>query len=262
MSRDAPIGVFDSGIGGLSVLRHIHVELGNENLIYLADTRFVPYGDKGDDFIRRRGARIVTAFRDLGAKAVVVACNTATAAAVDDLRARFTLPIIAMEPAVKPAAALTRSDVIAVLATAGTLGSERYAALKNRHGRHVRVIERACQEWVDLVERGQLADESTRATVRADLEPVLQAGADVLVLGCTHFPFLEPVLREFAGAGVTIVDPAPAVARQLRRRLSELDQLRQGPSGGVDCLYTGVEPPKVDSLPIAALCHGFDPIDL
>jgi glutamate racemase len=266
MSSEGPIGVFDSGVGGLSVLGHIRAELPDEHLIYLADTRYVPYGDKGEAFIRRRSAEIVAEFCDRGAKAIVVACNTATAAAVDHLRAGFRMPIIAMEPALKPAAALTRSDVIAVLATAGTLGSERYAALKDHHGRHVRVIERACHEWVELIEGGELSGAAVEAIVQADLEPLLRAGADVLVLGCTHFPFLEPVLRTLVDGRAEIIDPAPAVARQLVRRLRESGQCRNPSTGSsvatTECLYTGDEPPRIDHLPIAADCESFSAIGL
>ncbi len=263
MNRDAPIGVFDSGIGGLSVLRHIRAELPNEHLIYLADTHHVPYGDKGEEFIRRRSAEIVAGFRARGAKAIVVACNTATAAAVDHLRANFDLPIVAMEPAVKPAAGQTRSDIIAVLATAGTLDSERYAALKDRHGRHIEVIERACHQWVELVEHGELDDDQARAIVRGDLEPLLAAGADVLVLGCTHFPFLIPLMNELAGERVRIIDPAPAVARELVRRLGSAGLTREDTAAArTECLYTGAEPPRVGHLPVAELCRTFQASEL
>ena len=261
MNRKDPIGVFDSGIGGLSVLLHIRRLLLGEDLIYLADNRYVPYGDKGDAFVRWRSAEIVIRFIDEGAKAIVVACNTATAAAVDDLRRRFELPIVAMEPAVKPAAAGSRSDVIAVLATAGTLGSERYAALKDRHGRDVRVIERACHHWVELVERGELDGNEARARVREELQPLLAAGADALVLGCTHFPFLLPLIQEQAGARATVIDPAPAVACELQRRLRELELSNDGESGKLHCLYTGEQAPNTAFLPVEDRCPGFTRVD-
>jgi glutamate racemase len=222
----------DSGIGGLSVVRHIRTRLPAEQVLYLADTAYAPYGGRPAAAIRDRVLRIADYFVARDCKAMVLACNTATAAAVEALRTHISLPVVAMEPALKPAAALTRSNVIAVLATAGTLSSPRYAALRDRHGQQVRVLERVCHRWVEQVESGDLAGPAARAVVATDLEPLLQAGADTLVLGCTHFPFLAPLIRDLAGAAVALVDPSPAVAEQLARRLAGLGLSRpQGPGG-------------------------------
>ena len=160
------------------------------------------------------------------AKLIVVACNTATTAALDDLRQLFPdVPFVGMEPAVKPAAAQTRSGVVGVLATPGTLSSHRYASLMARFAADVRVYEDPCVGLVPLIEAGALAADETRDLLRRVVEPMLAAGADTLVLGCTHYPFVRPLLDEIAGPGVTIIDPAPAVARQTRNVLQQRDRL-------------------------------------
>lgn len=221
MNKSRPIGVFDSGIGGLSVVRHIREQLPAEDIIYVADSAHAPYGDKSADWIQARCRKICSYLLEQDVKAIVVACNTATAAAVESLRQEFALPIIAMEPAVKPAVEATTSGVIGVLATEGTLESERYAALLKRYGSQVQVHQRICHHWVKQVESGQLEGAAVESMVRADCEPLLEAGADTLVLGCTHFPFLEPVMRAVLGKDIHIIDPSPAVASQLKSRLSQ-----------------------------------------
>ncbi len=219
MSTHLPVGVFDSGVGGLSVARAIRARLPDLDLIYVADSAHAPYGAKSAAAVRERSRAITRFLFDQGAAAVVVACNTATAMAVEDLRESFAQPIVAMEPAVKPAAAATRTGRIGVLATAGTLESVRYRRLLQDHGSQVKVIERVCHHWVDQVERGELSGATARAAVAAEIEPLLEAGADTLVLGCTHFPWLAPLIADVAGPEVALIDPAPAVAEQLARRL-------------------------------------------
>lgn len=213
------IGFFDSGVGGLSVLRHALDKVDGQRLLYFADTANAPYGDKSPAWVCQRSREICEFLIEQGAGAIVVACNTATAAAVDYLRTIFTLPIVAMEPAVKPAAALTRSGHIGVLATAGTLGSARYVRLRDRHGAAVSVVERACTPWVALVEELDLGSPHARAMVSAELAPLIAQGVDTLVLGCTHFPFLAETITALLGPDIHLVDPAPAVVQQLRRRL-------------------------------------------
>lgn len=224
MSTHLPVGVFDSGVGGLSVVQAIRDRLPALDIRYVADSAYAPYGNKAAEQVRER-ARLITRFLiDQGARAIVVACNTATAMAVEDLRENFDIPIVAMEPAVKPAAAATRSGVVGVLATAGTLESDRYRQLVDRHGHRVRVLGRVCHSWVGQVESGDLLSDAAREMVAAEVEPLLAAGADTLVLGCTHFPFLAPLIEQVAGSGVAIINPAPAVAEQLVRRLEDVDQ--------------------------------------
>ncbi len=218
-TNDAPIGVFDSGVGGLSVLREIRNALPRENLLYVADSGFAPYGDRPAEFIQRRAESIVEFFADAGAKAVVVACNTATAVAVQALRARFAFPIVAIEPAVKPAAEMTRSGVIGILATSQTLASENFSRLVERHGKGVEVLQQPCPGLVEQVEKVELAGPTTEALVARYVQPLLDRGADTIVLGCTHYPFLISAIRAIAGPNVALIDPAVAVARELKRRL-------------------------------------------
>lgn len=219
MTRPVAIGLFDSGVGGFSVLRHLLDSVGGAPLLYVADSAYAPYGGRTANEIVARSRLITRFLREQGADAVVVACNTATAVAVDVLRAEFDLPIIAMEPAIKPAARLTVSGRVAVLATRGTLHSDRYARLRLAHGRSVEVHERICDGWVEAVEAGEFDDPRVIDLVHAELAPLHAQGVDTYVLGCTHFPFLAGTIRAVLGDAVTLVDPGPAVAAQLRRRV-------------------------------------------
>lgn len=238
LDASAPIGVFDSGLGGISVLAEIRRRLPGEDLVYVADSAHVPYGGHSASFIVARSLELSGFLVDRGVKAIVVACNTATAAAVPALRARLAIPIIGMEPAVKPAAAATRRGVVGVLATVGTLRSARFAALLERFGERIRVVTEPCPGLVERVERGALDDPTTRGLVRRHLTPLLAAGADVVILGCTHYPFLRPVIEDEAGPGVTVIDTGEAVARQLERRLDELGLLRRDARRGATRFYT------------------------
>ena len=248
MSPDNPIGVFDSGVGGLSVLREIRRLLPHEELLYVADSAHVPYGDKSREFIEARAIAISEFFIQQQAKAIVVACNTATSAAVEALRARFDLPIIAMEPAIKPAAEQSRSRVIGVLATSGTLKSERFANLHARHGNGVEIIVQPCPGWVELVESGDLGSSNAQALVSRYVTPLIEKGADTLVLGCTHYPFLRALIQAIAGADVTIIDPSPAVARELHRRLQQQQLLNPGSGAGSERFWSSGDPARVVAL--------------
>jgi len=213
------IGVFDSGVGGLSVLKHIRAALPQHDLLYVADSGHVPYGDKSQDYIRERSLALTQFLVDEGAAVVVIACNTATAAAAAFLRERFTLPIVAMEPAVKPAVAATRSGVVGVLATVGTLESSRFAALLEQYAGSVEIVMQACPGLVEQVEAGELDSAATRVLVERYTQPLIARGADTLVLGCTHFPFLKPVIADLVGPEVRLIDTGEAVARQVVRKL-------------------------------------------
>lgn len=232
--KTGPIGVFDSGVGGLSILKEIRRELPNEDLLYVADTAHVPYGDKSVEYVERRSAAIAEFLVGSGAKAVVVACNTATAAAIPSLRSRFSLPIIGIEPAVKPAAEMTRSGVVGILATSGTLASERFSALRSRFGSQIEVIVQPCAGLVEQVERAELESLATRMLLEKHLANLLDRGADVIVLGCTHYPFLSPLIREIAGPAVSLVDPSAAVAREVRRRLEREGMLSAALRAGAE----------------------------
>jgi glutamate racemase len=216
---DAPIGVFDSGVGGLSVLRHIREQLPHEDLLYIADSAHAPYGIKTPEQIQERSLVLAEFLFNQGAKALVVACNTATAAAADVLRQRFTVPVVAMEPALKPAVAATRSGVVGVLATSGMLQSARFAALLESYGQDVKVVTQAGHGLVECVERGELDTPATRELLWSYLQPLLAEGADTLVLGCTHYPFLRQTIADLVGDKFQLVDTGAAVARQLARRL-------------------------------------------
>jgi glutamate racemase len=227
--RLAPVGIFDSGLGGLSVLREIRRELPHEDLLYVADSGHAPYGDKPAAAIDARADAIVRFLVDCGAKAVVVACNTATGVSVDGLRARWAIPIIGIEPAIKPAVTMTRSGVVGVLATSQTIASARFARLVDQFAGNVSVVPQACPGLVERVEAGDLNGPETQAMVQACLRPLVDRGADTVVLGCTHYPFLADTIAAAAGPDVTIVDPSAAVARELRRRLDH-DRLLAPPS--------------------------------
>jgi glutamate racemase len=231
-SGDRPIGVFDSGVGGLSVLKEIRRELPDEQLLYVADSGFAPYGDRESDFILRRSDALVRFLVAADAKAVVVACNTATGVAVEALRQRYALPIVAIEPAIKPAAAATRSGVVGVLATTATLASARFASLLDRHGSSVRVVVQPCPGLVEQVESGDLTGPQSKMLVDRYVSELVRQGADTLVIGCTHYSFLTALIRSAAGEGVTLIDPAAPVARELRRQLETgaLQRVTRGPA--------------------------------
>ena len=248
MSDTRPIGVFDSGVGGLSVLREIRRELPAEDLIYVADSGYAPYGDRPEDYVRGRAIAIMEFLRQQNVKAVVVACNTATGIAVDALRARYAEPIVAIEPAVKPAAAHTRSKVVGVLATTQTLAGQKFAKLVSTHAGDVEVLTQACPGLVEQVERGALASESTRSLVEQYLRPLLDNGADTIVLGCTHYPFVSDVIRDVAGPAVNIIDSAGPVARELRRRLQQNGLLAAEPRTGTETFWTTGSPEQVATV--------------
>lgn len=226
----ATIGVFDSGVGGLSVLHHIRQTLPNARLIYVADSAHVPYGDKPAPYIEQRSIALTNFLIAQGADAIVIACNTATAAAAASLRRQFSLPVVGMEPAVKPAVAATRSGVVGVLATTGTLESARFAALLERYAGDVQIITQGCPGLVEQVEQGDLHGAQTRELIERYAAPLLARGADTLILGCTHYPFLAPLIREVVGENIALVDTGEAVARHLLRLLSELPARASGES--------------------------------
>jgi glutamate racemase len=220
-----PIGIFDSGVGGISVLKHIHALLPHEDLIYLADSKYAPYGNKTAEEIIQRCLILSDDLLQKNVKAIVVACNTATAAAIDTLRETFDIPIIGMEPAVKPAAEASKNGIIGVLATVGTLKSAQFAALLEAYGRDVKVITQACVGLVECIERGELDTENTKALIRLYTAPLLAEGADTIVLGCTHYPFVKDEIQEIVGDKITLIDTGAAVAKQLKRQLQEKDLL-------------------------------------
>ena len=220
----ATIGIFDSGSGGLSVFREIRRVMPHDRYIYYSDNANCPYGEKSREFITARAREITRLLISKGARLIVIACNTATAAAIATLRREFDIPFVGMEPAVKPAALGTRSGVIGVLATAGTLSASKYLDTRDRFTEGIKVVEHVGSGFVELVESLDLDSGHAREVVSASLQPLLTQGADTIVLGCTHYPFLLPVMEEVAagyGTDVRFIDPAPAVARQVSKILKE-----------------------------------------
>ena len=248
------IGVFDSGVGGMSVVSDIKTLVPQTDILYFADSGRAPYGPRPLLEVRRYAEQITDRLLDEGVELIVVACNAASAAALHHLRAIHpTVSFVGMEPAVKPAASRTRSNVVGVLTTSATFQGELFASVVDRFASNVAVRTRICDGWVELVEAGVVdGDEATRA-VAEHVEPLLAVGADTLVLGCTHYPFLADVIRRVAGPDVELVDPAPAVARQVQRLLASAkpgsSSLRVETTGDPECVaqtierLTGLAPP-------------------
>ncbi len=230
--RAAPIGVFDSGVGGLSVLRELRRLLPHEDVVYVADHAYVPYGRRDANEIVARSEAIAGHLIAAGAKLVVVACNTATVSAIAHLRARFDAPFVGTEPAVKPAAATSATGVVGVLATLATLGGGAFQRLVETHAADVRVLTVPARGLVERIEAGDLDGPETRALVAEHLAPLVAAGIDRLVLGSTHFPFLRDVIADVVGADVLLVESGPAIARQSEAMLAERGLLRPAGRAG------------------------------
>lgn len=215
------VGIFDSGAGGLSVFREIFKLLPGERFIYYSDNANCPYGEKSREYIIDRARAITSFLMDKGADIIVVACNTATAAAISTLRNEFPVSFIGMEPAIKPAAQQTRTGVVGVLATAGTLKATKYIDTKEKWSQDIKVVEHIGQGFVELVENGTVTGPEAEAIVEQSVRPLVEAGADTIVLGCTHYPFLSETIMKVAGQPITLIDPAPAVAKHLLEVMQE-----------------------------------------
>lgn len=242
MSSSLPIGVFDSGVGGLSILARIQKCLPHESLIYVADSAHAPYGPKGAEFIIERSCHIMDFFLEQHCKAVVVACNTATAAAVETLRREYSVPVIGMEPAVKPAAEKSRSGIIGVLATEGTLASDKFVDLKNRFDGHVEIITQPCPGLVEEIEKLEPDSGNIGRLLHDYIEPLLDRGVDTLVLGCTHYTFIADQIRQVAGDGIAIIDTDDAVARRLGSVLQESGLANDAGQAAGICFYSSGNP--------------------
>jgi len=231
-ARRAPIGVFDSGAGGLSIVAAIRAALPTQAIVYYADTAFAPYGPRSDQEIFERTHFCCSLLLERGVAALVVACNTATANAIDELRAWAPVPVVGVEPGLKPAASATRNGIVGVLATRATLMSRRYRELLRRvseENSEVRFVEHAAHGWVELVESGELDTERARGLVRDAVRALIDQGADTLVLGCTHYPFLRKAIEAAAGSAA-IIETGPAIARQLQRRLPQVPGIGSAPA--------------------------------
>jgi len=246
LSHDAPVGIFDSGVGGLSVLRHIQAQLPHEHLLYVADTGYAPYGDKPEALVIARVLAIADFLIAQGAKAIVVACNTATVAAVRVLRETHPgMPVVGVEPGLKPAAALTRNGKVGVLATARTLQGAKFLLLRDQIHRETGVdfLLQPCVGLVDQIELGELDSDAMMALLDHFIAPLLAQEADTLVLGCTHYPLVRAAIKLLlAGVGrsdVVLVDTGDAVARQLARLLLAGGLARLASTEGVPAGLTG-----------------------
>lgn len=225
------IGVFDSGVGGLSVWKELYTLLPGEKYLYLSDAGYCPYGPKSREVIIERARAITDYLIAEGAEIVVVACNTATAAAIEYLRKNYDIPFVGMEPAVKPAAINTRSGAIGVLATRGTFKGELYLRTLHKFASNAKVLEQVGEGLVELVENGETDTSKAKELIGRYVKPMLDENVDHIVLGCTHYPFLENAIREFAGPDVEIVNPAPAIARRVSDLLS---RIRRGKPVSID----------------------------
>lgn len=249
-----PIALLDSGVGGLSTLNEVRQLLPHENLLYFADRANVPYGPRPLSEIGMIVEGIARFLLSQDAKAIVVACNAASAGGLLHLRETFPgVPIVGMEPAVKPAAENTQTGTIGVITTQATFQGELFRSVIGRFADGVNVETQVCPEFVTMVEAGQINGDASRQTVRARLRPLLEAQIDQLVLGCTHFPFLTPLLEEEAGPGVTIVDPGPAVARQTARVTKTMSN--EQAIGGQVTYYTSGDLPAFEDVAARLLGH-------
>jgi glutamate racemase len=229
IKNNGAIGVFDSGVGGLSVLRAIRQQLPNESVIYFADQVHVPYGSRPPEEIRKFSNSITRYLIGKDAKIIVVACNTASAVALQYLRHEFPdIPFIGMEPAVKPAAETTRTRVIGVLATPTTFQGELYNSVVEHFAGNVTLIQSTCPGLVQQIEKGNLEGKKTRIILESALRPMLDVGIDRVVLGCTHYPFVIPIIQEIVGPDVLVIDPSPAVAQQVARVMDKMDLRLKG----------------------------------
>jgi glutamate racemase len=263
---DAPIGVFDSGVGGMSVLRHIRAQLPHENLIYLADTGYAPYGAKAEQVVAERSLAVAQFLVAQGAKAIVVACNTATVAAIKLLRAHYPdMPIVGVEPGLKPAAAASRNGSVAVLATEVTLAGEKFLLLREQvsSASNAVFVLQGCPGLVDQIELGEFASPATRTMLEGYLLPLLDKGVDTVVLGCTHYPFVRATIESIlAGAGrqeVVLIDTGDAVARQLVRLLAA--SALQRPENAAPAQLTAYTTASGHALSVAfSSLLGLDPV--
>jgi glutamate racemase len=251
--NDAPVGIFDSGVGGLSVLREIRIALPRESIYYVADSANAPWGDKSREFVRDRGVEIAGFLVDRGVKAIVIGSNTGTVGSAEALRASLSIPVVAMEPGVKPAVAATKTGVVGAIVTATMSGSDRMASLLDRFGTDVKVITQPVPGLVEHVEEADLESDELRSMVEGYIRPLLDAGADTIVLGSTHYVFLKELIAEVAGPSVTLIDTGAAVARQLGRVLAERGLEAPAGAQGEERFWTSGDPDQSQRVMSALL---------
>ncbi|HET9906746.1 MAG TPA: glutamate racemase [Anaerolineales bacterium] len=261
MLHDLPIGVFDSGVGGLSVLRAIREEMPNESVIYFGDQRHIPYGPRPMEQIRNFSEAITNFLLQRNAKIIVVACNTASAAALKYLREKFPdVQFVGMEPAVKPAAEHTQTGKVGVLATPATFQGALYASVVERFANGVELFQDTCPGLVQQIEQGNLDGPETRNILENALLPMLEKNIDTIVLGCTHYPFVIPLIQQIVGNKVRVIDPAPSVAKQVRRLLEARELRNDSTSKGELRFYTSGDSQVLKSM-LPALLGEAGPVE-
>lgn len=243
-----PIGIFDSGVGGTSIWKEIHRLLPNENTIYLADSKNAPYGTKGKEAIIKLSIKNTEYLLNKDCKLIVVACNTATTNAIDYLRKTYPVPFIGIEPAIKPAALKTKTNAIGILATKGTLSSTLFSKTSELFTSNIRVVEQVGEGIVELIENGKLHADEMKALLKLYLQPMLDANIDYLVLGCTHYPYLMPLLIDLLPNNVKIIDSGEAVARQTKAVLKEHNVLNTQNKKSKSLFFTNIKPEVMVSL--------------
>ena len=245
----SPIGIFDSGVGGISVLRAIREQMPEENVIYFGDQGHIPYGPRPMEQIRDFSEAITNFLLTHDAKIIVVACNTASAAALKYLREKFPdILFVGMEPAVKPAAEHTQTGKVGVLATPATFQSALYASVVERFANGVELFQNTCNGLVQQIEHGHLDGEETRKILEEALSPMMEKNIDTVVLGCTHYPFVIPLIQRIVGDHVRVIDPAPSVAKQVRRLLEAGGRKSQSSARGEVKFYTSGDPTVLRSM--------------
>ncbi|MGB1262350.1 MAG: glutamate racemase [Cognaticolwellia sp.] len=246
--NSAPIGIFDSGVGGLSIAQCIRQQLPHENLIYIADTIHAPYGEKSTAFIQQRVNDIAQWFIERKTKVIVVACNTATVNAIDQLRKTISIPVIGVEPAIKPAAKISQHKKVAVLVTKATAENQRFLALVDCFTHQSDVIIQPCPGLVELIEQDQKNSHQCKALLSGYLQPLLAKGVDTIVLGCTHYPLVKDVIAQICGNSVVIMETALPVTEQLQRQLAQYQLINPSSSTGSTSFYSSKHGPKQQAL--------------
>jgi glutamate racemase len=246
--NNKPIGIFDSGVGGISIWKELQQRLPLEDTIYLADSKNAPYGEKSAETIVQLSIKNTELLLDLGCKLIVVACNTATTNAIDHLRTHYPVPFIGIEPAIKPAALQSTSGTVGVLATRGTLSSALFYSTAKNHASNIKIIEQEGTGLVELIEAGKATSESARKLIQTYIQPMLASGIDHLVLGCTHYPHLIPLLKEELPANVKIIDCGEAVANQTHRILAKQGLLAGDHGVTKHRFYTNADASLVESF--------------
>ncbi len=245
MPCPAPIGIFDSGVGGLSVMQKIRELLPYEDLIYFADSAYCPYGVRPPETVHYRTSALCDFMISQGVKLIVVACNTASSASLNKLRQIYNIPIVGMEPALKPAAKITNNKKVGILATGVTIAGERFHSLIGRYANGIKVVSQPCPGLVELVEEGEVEGKRAEEMLKMYLSSLINENVDTIVLGCTHYPFLRPLIESIVGDQVKVIDTGEAVARRVTQVLMENDLNTPGTIAGSEKFYTTADPGKV-----------------